>query len=182
MVLGTKTEYAVDQLVRVTVKKIFLSTGLLDNSADSDYFIASTRVEKNLATKMSKYQVFREHLTTIQSAIKTSVCTVADKCFERGIVAESVYQSVVLGSKIPEERARELLIAVGDQIKTDEQLGGVFSVHFIEFVKILEEEPVHKNLAKTLRNACSLSTGRYCSINWLTKEITTVTRITLPCN
>ena len=106
---------------RVTVKKIFLSTGLLDNSADSDYFIASTRVEKNLATKMSKYKVFREHLTIIQSAIKTSVCTVADKCFERGIVAESVYQSVVQGSKIPEERARELLIAVGDQIKTNEQ-------------------------------------------------------------
>lgn len=133
---------------------------------------------------MSKYQVFREHLTIIQSAVKTSVCTVADKCFERGIVAESVYQSVVQGSKIPEERARELLIAVGDQIKTEEQLGGVFSeVHFIEFIKILEEEPVHKNLAKTLRNACSLSTaGKYCSINWLTKEITRVTRITLPCN
>lgn len=132
---------------------------------------------------MSKYQVFREHLTIIQSAIKTSVCPVADKCFERGIVAESVYQSVVQGNKIPEQRARELLIAVGDQIKTDEQLGGVFSeVHFIEFVKILEKEPVHKNLAKTLRNACSLSTGKYCSINWLTKEITTVTRITLPCN
>ena len=131
---------------------------------------------------MSKYQVFREHLTIIQSAIKTSVCTVADKCFARGIVAESVYQSVVQGSKIPEERARELLIAVGDQIKTDEQLGGVFSeVHFIEFIKILEEEQVHKSLAKTLRNACS-STGKYCSINWLTKEITTVTRITLPCN
>ena len=118
---------------------------------------------------MSKYQVFREHLTIIQSAIKTSVCTVADKCFEREIITESVYRSVVHRSKTPEDKSRELLIAVGDQIKTDEQLGGVFSeLRFSEFVKILEEEPVHKNIAKALRNACS-STGKYCSINWLTK-------------
>ena len=107
---------------------------------------------------MSKYQVFREHLTIIQSAIKTSVCTVTDKCFERGIVAESVYQSVVQGSKIPEERARELLIAVGDQIKTDEQLGGVFSeVHFIEFIKILEEETVNMRSSKFLQGFCALA-------------------------
>ena len=111
--------------------------------------------------KMSQYQLFSEHLTIIQSAIKASVREVADKCSERGIIAKSVHQSVVHGNKTPEERARELLIAVWDQIKTDEQLGETSSEsRFNKFVIILEEDPVHKNLAKHLRDACS-SKGRY---------------------
>ena len=44
---------------------------------------------------------------------------VADKCSEHGIIAKSAHHSVVHGSKTPEERAQELLIAVGDRIKTD---------------------------------------------------------------
>ena len=112
--------------------------------------------------KMSHYQLFNEHFTAIQSAIKASVCDVADKCSECGIIARSVHQSVVHGSKTPEEQARELLIAVGDQIKTDEQLGETSSEsRFNKFVTILEEDQVHKNLAKHLRDACS-SKGRYC--------------------
>ena len=110
---------------------------------------------------MSQYQVFSDHLTAIQSAIKASVNEVADKCSECGIIAKSVHQSVVHGSKTPEERARELLTAVGDQIKTDDQLCEVYSEsRFNKFVKILEEDPVHKNLAKRLRDALS-SKGRY---------------------
>ena len=110
---------------------------------------------------MSQYQAFSEHLTAIQSAIKASVCDVADKCSECGIIARSVHQSVVHGSKTPEEQARELLIAVGDQIKTDEQIGEASSEsRFNEFVAILEEDPVYKNLAKRLKDACS-SKGRY---------------------
>ena len=106
--------------------------------------------------KMSQYQVFSEHLTVIQSAIKASVCEVADKCSEHGIIAKSVHQSVVHGSKTPEEKARELLIAIGDQINTDEQIGEASSeTRFNKFVTILEEDSVHKNLAKRLRDACS---------------------------
>lgn len=111
--------------------------------------------------KMSQYQLFNEHLTAIQTAIKASVCNVADKCSECGIIARSVHQSVVHGSKTPEERARELLIAVGDQIKTDEQIGEASSdFRFNKFVMILEEDPVHKNLVRCLKDACS-SKGRY---------------------
>ena len=96
------------------------------------------------------------NLTAIQSAIKASVCELADKCSERGIIARSVHQSVVHGSKTPEERARELLIAVGDQIKTDEQLGKASTKsRFNKFVTILEEDPVHETLARSLRDACS---------------------------
>lgn len=50
---------------------------------------------------MSQYQVFSDHLTAIQSAIKASVNEVADKCSECGIIAKSVHQSVVHGSKTP---------------------------------------------------------------------------------
>ena len=111
--------------------------------------------------KMSQYQVFSDHLTAIQSAIKASVSEVADKCSEHGIIAQSVHQSVVHENKTPEESARKLLIAVGDQIKTDEKLGQTGSEsRFNQFVTILEEDLVHKNLAKHLRNACS-SKGRY---------------------
>ena len=111
--------------------------------------------------KMSQYQVFSEHLTAIQTAIKASVCEVADKCSECGIIAKSVHQSVVHGSKTPEERARELLMAVGDQINTDERLNETSSDScFNKFVKILEEDPVHKNLAKCLRDTCSPK-GKY---------------------
>ena len=110
---------------------------------------------------MSQYQAFSEHFTAIQSAIKASVCGVADKCSERGIIARSVHQAVVHGSKTPEERARDLLMAVGDQIKTDEQLGETsIESRFNKFVTILEADPVYNNLAKRLRNACS-SKGRY---------------------
>ena len=108
--------------------------------------------------KMSQYQVFSEHFTAIQSAVKASVCDIADKCSERGIIAKSVHQSVVYGSKTPEGRARELLMAVGDQIRTNEQLACSESC-FNNFVTILEEDPVYKNLANCLRDACS-SKGR----------------------
>ena len=47
------------------------------------------------AVNMSQYQAFSEHFTAIQSAIKASVCDVADKCSERGITAKPVHQSVV---------------------------------------------------------------------------------------
>ena len=111
--------------------------------------------------RMSQYDVFSNNLTIIQSAIKASVCELADKCSERGIIAKSVHQSVVYGSKIPAEKAWELLIAVGDQIKTDEQLGKVSSEsRFNKFVTILEEDPVHETLARSLRDAFS-SKGRY---------------------
>ena len=104
---------------------------------------------------MSKYEVFQTNLTIIQNAIKTSVCDVADKCSQRGIVPESVRQSVVHGVKTPEEKVRELLIAVGDQIKTDELIdqtesGSRFD-KFDKFVKILEEEAVHENLVRSLK-------------------------------
>ena len=104
---------------------------------------------------MSQYQVFSDHLTAIKNAIKASVNEVADKCSEHGIIAKSFHQSVVHGSKTPEERARELLIAVGDQIKTDDQLQVYSESRFNKFVAILEEDPVHKNLAKCLRDALS---------------------------
>ena len=101
---------------------------------------------------MSKYEVFQANLTIIQNAIKASVCDVADKCSQRRIIAESVRQSVVHGLKTPEEKARELLIAVGDQIKTDEQIGQTESgSRFDKFVKILEEEAVHENLVRSLK-------------------------------
>ena len=106
---------------------------------------------------MSQYQVFSEHLTAIQS--------VADKCSERGIIAKPVHESIVQGGKTPEERARELLIAVGDQIKTDEQIGEASSEsRFNKFVAILEEDLVYNNLARCLRGACS-SEGRYILIS-----------------
>jgi len=106
--------------------------------------------------KMSQYQVFADYLSAIKSAIKASVNELVDKCFECGIIAKSVHQFVVHGNKTPEERARQLLIAVGDQIKTDEQIGQTPSEsRFNKFVTILEEDPVHKNLAKRLRDACS---------------------------
>lgn len=111
-------------------------------------------------TKMSQYQVFTDFFSTIKIAIKASVNEVADKCFECGIISKSVHQSVVHGSKTPEERARELLIAVWDQIETDEQMGQTPSKsRFNKFVAILEKDPVHKNLAKRLRESCS-SKGR----------------------
>ena len=114
--------------------------------------------------KMSQYQVFSEHFTAIQSAIKASVSEVADKCSEQGIIAKSVHQSVVHRSITPEEGARELLMAVGDQIKTDEQIGQTPSEsRFNKFVTILEEDSVHENLAKCLRDASSK--GRYSSFN-----------------
>ena len=105
---------------------------------------------------MSKYDVFLEHLTIIQNAIKTSVCQVADKCFQRGIIAETVYQSIVHGTKTPEDKARELLIAVGDQIKTDEQLKQTGNnSRFDKFVNTLEEEPVYRSLVRSLRHTKS---------------------------
>ena len=99
---------------------------------------------------------------------------VADKCSEHGIIAKSVHHSVVHGSKTPEERARELLIAVGDQIKTDDQLHSESC--FNKFVTILEEDPVHKNLAKRLRDACSSKgSGSYhwfccCIMRYLVRD------------
>ena len=59
---------------------------------------------------------------TVQNAIKASVCQVADKCFQCRIIAETVHQSVVLGTKTPEDKVEELLVALRDQIETDEQL------------------------------------------------------------
>ena len=64
--------------------------------------------------------VFQEHFAIIQNAIKASVCQVADKCFQCRILAETVHQSAVLGTKTPEDKV--LLIALRDQIETDEQL------------------------------------------------------------
>ena len=69
-----------------------------------------------------KYMVFQEHIAIIQNAIKASVCQVADKCFQCRILAETVHQSVVLGTKTPEDKVEVLLIALSDQIETDEQL------------------------------------------------------------
>ena len=75
---------------------------------------------------MFQYQVLIEHsLLSIQSAIKTSVCDIVDKCSECGIIAKSVHQSVLRGNETPEERVWKLLIAVGDQIKTDEPLARI---------------------------------------------------------
>ena len=100
---------------------------------------------------MPKYSVFREHLTIIQTAIETSVCQMADKCFQRGIIAKTVHHSVVHGTN-PEDKARELLIAVGDQIKTDEQLKQTGNNScFDEFINTLEEEPVYQSLVRRLR-------------------------------
>ena len=105
---------------------------------------------------MSQYQLFSEHFIAIQSAIKASVCEVADKCYQCGIIARSVHQSVAHGNKSPEEKARELLIAVGDQINTDEKIGEASrESRFNKFVTILEEDSVHEKLAKCLRDACS---------------------------
>ena len=56
------------------------------------------------AISMSKHEVFREHLSSIQTSIQTSVCDVAEKCWTRGMIAESVYQSVVYGVKTPGEK------------------------------------------------------------------------------
>ena len=111
---------------------------------------------------MSRYRVFSEHFIAVQNAIKASVCEIADKCSECGIIAKPVHQSVVHGSKTPEERARELLIAVGDQIKSDEQIGEATigeESRFNKFLTILEEDPVYNNLSRRLRGAC-LSNGR----------------------
>ena len=69
-----------------------------------------------------KYMIFQEHLAIIQNAIKASVCQVADKCFQCRIIAETVPQSVVLGTKTPEDKVEVLLIVLRDQIETDEQL------------------------------------------------------------
>ena len=100
---------------------------------------------------MSKYSVFREHLTIIQTAIETSVCQMADKCFQRGIIAKTVHHSVVHGTN-PEDKARELLIAVGDQIQTDEQLKQTGNNScFDEFINTLEEEPAYQSLVRRLR-------------------------------
>ena len=98
---------------------------------------------------------------SLLSKVLLKLLCVADKCSEHGIIVKSVHQSIVHGSKTPEERTRELLMAVGDQIKTDEQLGEASSEsRFNKFVTILEEDLVHKNLAECLRDACS-SKGRY---------------------
>lgn len=103
---------------------------------------------------MSKHEVFREHLSSIQTSIQTSVCDVAEKCWTRGMIAESVYQSVVHGVKTPGEKTRELLSALSDQIKNDEQLGQASSEsRFDKFLKILENDAVHNKLVETLRDA-----------------------------
>lgn len=103
---------------------------------------------------MSK-DVFREYYPSILTAIQTSVCDVADKCYARGIIAESVHRSVVLGVKTPGEKTRELLTAVEDQIRNDEQIGQTpGESRFEKFVGILEEDEVHKDLVKRLRDAC----------------------------
>ena len=103
---------------------------------------------------MSKYEVFRERLSSIQTGIQTSVCDVAEKCWTRGMIAESVYQSVVYGVKIPGEKTRELLAALSDQIKNDEQLGQPSSEsRFDKFLEILEKDAVHEKLVKSLRDA-----------------------------
>lgn len=99
--------------------------------------------------------MFREYYQTILTAIQTSVCDVADKCYTRGIIAESVYRSVVHGVKTPGEKTRELLTAVGDQIRNDEQIGQTADdSRFEKFVGILEEDAVHKDLVRSLRDAC----------------------------
>lgn len=104
---------------------------------------------------MSKYEVFCEFLPSIQRGIQLCVCEVTEKCYQRGMIAESVRQSVVYGVKTPGEKTLELLSALGDQIKIDEQLGQTPSEsRFDKFVEILEEYPVHKNLAILLRNEC----------------------------
>ena len=103
---------------------------------------------------MSKHEVFREHLSSIQTSIQTSVCDVAEKCWTRGMIAESVYQSVVYGVKTPGEKTRELLSALSDQIKNDEQLGQASSEsRFDKFLKILEKDAVHNKLVESLRDA-----------------------------
>ena len=103
---------------------------------------------------MSKYEVFRERLSSIQTGIQTSVNDVAEKCWTRGMIAESVYQSVVYGVKTPGEKTRELLAALSDQIKNDEQLGQASSEpQFDKFLEILEKDAVHEKLVKSLRDA-----------------------------
>ena len=120
---------------------------------------------------MSKYMVFREHLTIIQTAIKTSVCQLADKCFQCGIIAETVHDSVVHGTKTPEDKARELLVAVGDQIKTDEQLKQTGNnSRFDKFVNTLEEEPVYQSLVRSLRDAWHKNMPRPFSDDEFTEE------------
>ena len=106
---------------------------------------------------MSKYEyvVFREYFQTILTGIQTSVCDVANKCFARGVIAESVHRSVVDGVKTPGNKTLELLTAVGDQIQTDVKIHQAPSKsRFEKFVGILEEEAVHEELATTLRDAC----------------------------
>ena len=52
----------------------------------------------------------------------------------------------------PEDKARELLIAVGDQIQTDEKLKQTGNNScFDEFINTLEEEPVYQSLVRRLR-------------------------------
>lgn len=104
---------------------------------------------------MPQYDVFREFFPTILTAIQTSVYDVADKCYARGIIAGSVHRSVVHGVKTPGEKTRELLTAVGDQIRNDEQIGQTpDESRFEKFVGILEEDAVHKDLVRSLRDAC----------------------------
>lgn len=104
---------------------------------------------------MPQYDVFREFFPIILTAIQTSVDDVADKCFSRRIIAESVYRSVVHRVKTPGEKTRDLLTAVLDQIRNDEQLGQTpDESRFEKFVGILEEDAVYKDLVRRLRDAC----------------------------
>ena len=104
---------------------------------------------------MSKHEVFCKLLPCIQTGIQRCVCDVAEKCYQRGMIAESVLQSVVYVAKTPGDKTRELLSALGDQIKIDKQLGQTSSEsRFDKFLEILEEDPVHKNLVRLLRDEC----------------------------